>query len=103
MNHDIGRFHHMEEFRKIVGGVYWEGEYVVPCDNNKFKLKIVDQDKGTFAAKTAKIKMFKYFLENCDDDYIIVFEDDIIWHKKFYKYWSKTLDIIKRNDDWKLL
>lgn len=103
MNHDIGRFEHMEEFRKIVNGVYWEGEYVVPCDKDQFKLKMTDRDQGTFAAKTAKIKLFKYFLENCDQDYIIVFEDDIIWHKKFYKYWSKTLDIIKRNDDWKLL
>jgi len=103
LEQDIGKYEYINNFRDKLGGQFWSGEYIIPCDDNGFKLKNITKGEATYAAKKAKIKLFKHFLNNSTDDYLVVFEDDIIWHKKFTKYWSKVKKIINRNKDWKLL
>ena len=100
---DIGRFKLIEPLRKKLNGNYWNGEYIVPCDELGNNLQSITPEQGTYAAKIAKIKMFKNFLENSDDDYITVFEDDIICHKDFMKNWAKLNKLMTHNKKWKLI
>ena len=101
LEQDIGRFHHMQPLKKPVNGDFWNGEYAIKVDENGYSIKKIKD--FTYCAKLAKYKLLKKFYDETDFDYIVVFEDDVVWHNKFYEYWNQILDSIKKIKQWKVI
>src|SRR3972149_4154975 len=87
---DIGKYYWIQKIKNKIGGIIWNGILGIPHDD-KYILNFKNKDQCTWAAKSTKIGLFHHFLEHNIEDYIIMFEDDIMPHKKFYKYWKQVL------------
>jgi len=61
-----------------------------------------NRTKSFVAAKRARIQMLKDFLKT-DATYFVLFEDDIIFHKKFIEYFKQINDFINTNNNWRLI
>lgn len=104
MSKDVGRYMHFKNLQKMVGGSIWDGKCVIPMDDKGYILNKPTQPMCTQAAKEAKIKLFSHFLKtNKEDDKLILFEDDLIWHKDFEKNFKLMIDNAKYIDNWKLI
>lgn len=100
---DIGRYYNINNFIQKLNGEYWDGEYIIPCDKQGYILNTITKEQGTRAAKIAKIKLFNHFLNNTNNKYLVLFEDDIIYHKNFFTYWKKLVKYVNKHNDWKLI
>jgi hypothetical protein len=102
LDHDIGRYRHIKILHESLNGILWPGVYSVNQDEYGFRLIQPSKEKSTQCAKQAKINMFNDFLKS-DKDYVIVFEDDIMWHKNLVKFLPKLLKKIKQIKNWKIV
>ena len=104
MKKDVGRYMHFTRLQNIIGGNIWDGKCVIPIDDKGYILQEPSQSTCTQAAKEAKIKLFTHFLKtNKTDDKLILFEDDLIWHKNFEQNFKSVINNISYMDDWKLI
>ena len=103
LKHDVGRYHHIKEFLTKLNCIIWDGILAIPLDDNHYRLHTIPVEKGTQAAKTAKINMFKHFLSNSNDNHIIVFEDDILWHKQFIEHHNSIITNLYKFPKWKII
>ena len=83
---DSGRYETIRPHLKRLNGQIWEGVDVTEIDKNGYAIKFADKISGTYAAKIAKLRLFEHFIKNNKNEYLILFEDDIMFHKKFYEY-----------------
>lgn len=88
MKKNVGKRSLIEPIVTKLGAVIWDGIDKSLYDNNGKLISLCKMEDRTRAAKEAKIELLKYFLKNCNQNYLILFEDDIILHKKFYKYFN---------------
>lgn len=103
LKQDIGRLHWINNFISKINGKIWNGVFAMPIDKNGYILNTISPEEGTQCAKQAKINLFEHYLSTSKEPYLIVFEDDIIWHTNFFNLWKELNVIIKNNIDWKLL
>lgn len=85
-----------------LNAVIWDGVDKSIYDHNGILLNSFGHGERSRAAKEAKLNLFEYFLKNCKQDYLVLFEDDIILHKKFYDHFN-TLINFANNRDFKLI
>jgi GR25 family glycosyltransferase involved in LPS biosynthesis len=91
---DSGRYENIRPHIKKLNGQIWEGVDPTEIDINGYATKFSDKILGTIAAKIAKLKLFEFFLKNNKNEYLILFEDDIMFHKKFYDYIEEINDFL---------
>lgn len=98
MQKDIGRKKWIDPLCQKLGGTIWNGIDVATYDDHGILIKSCDIHVATRAAKCAKIKLFEHFLLTSPHQYLILFEDDIIIHKKFYEYYDLAIKFANTND-----
>lgn len=104
MEKDVGRYTHFKSLHNILGGNIWKGKCVVPTDKKGYILNKPTQAMCTQAAKEVKVEIFNHFLQNNEKDtHLVIFEDDLIWHKDFENNFRLILDNIKYMSEWKLI
>lgn len=82
--------------------IVWNGVDKSIYDANGILLNSFGHDVKTRAAKEAKLKLFQYFLDNCQQKYLVLFEEDIILHKNFCDYYKNVIDFAN-NTEFKLI
>lgn len=94
MKKDAGRHEHIRTHVKRLNGQIWEGIDPTEIDKEGYAIKFPDKISGTNAAKMAKLKLFEYFLKNSKNEFLILFEDDIMFHKQFYNHLEEINDFL---------
>jgi GR25 family glycosyltransferase involved in LPS biosynthesis len=102
MKKDIGRYHCSKPFIDSIGGKFIDGVVKTVIDKG-IHLKKTDHDTATQAATDAKINVFNKFLNDSNDSYLIVFEDDIICHNDFTNLFSDVVKSLNKIPKWKLV
>lgn len=98
MKKNVGKRTLIDNIVKKLNAMLWNGVDKSIYDQNGILLNSFGHDERTRAAKEAKINLFEYFLKNCSHDYLVLFEDDIILHKKFYDYFDILIDFANKKD-----
>lgn len=99
---DIGRLEYIKDFLQTINPTIWDGIDNRKYDNGFF-LDYKNKKKGTIGCTNACLNLLQYFYNNNKSDYIVIFEDDIILHKYFIKYFKRVIKFIESNSDWKLI
>jgi GR25 family glycosyltransferase involved in LPS biosynthesis len=94
MKKDAGRHEHIRQNIKRLNGQIWEGVDPTEIDKDGYAIKFPNKISGTNAAKMAKLKLFEHFLKNNKNEYLILFEDDIMFNKKFYDHIEEINDFL---------
>jgi GR25 family glycosyltransferase involved in LPS biosynthesis len=76
-------------------------------ENRKLKLNVTNTNKryhkGQYGALISHLMAIEYYLQNYDDDYMIIMEDDVSF--EFVELWNKSIKqvIEKAPNDWEIL
>lgn len=97
MEKNIGKRKSIEELVTNLSGTIWNGVDNSSYDEHGILLKINGHDINTRSAKEAKLNLFNYFLSSCTQDYLVLFEDDIVVHKKFYEHYQQVITFANIN------
>lgn len=101
---DIGKKKFIENIVINLGGTYWDGVDVREFNEKGNVISYPDKKNATRAAKQAKINLLNHINNlNSNDNYFVLFEDDIIIHENFYEYFKISLEFMKNNNHCKLL
>ena len=96
MKKDAGRYEYIRPHVKRLNGQIWEGIDPTEIDKEGYGIKFPDKISGTISAKLAKLKLFEHFIKNNKNEYLILFEDDIMFHKQFYNYIDQINDFLTK-------
>jgi GR25 family glycosyltransferase involved in LPS biosynthesis len=100
---DIGRYEYIKNLINILNCKIWDGVDVRKYDDDGF-MEYQDCNKNcTKGCSIACLNLLKHFLINNNSEYITIFEDDIIIHKKYAIYKKKIDLFIKKNLNWKII
>jgi len=97
MEKNIGKRTCMKKLIDNLHGSFWNGVDKSIYDENGIVLQTFDHDIKTRAAKEAKLNLLNYFLQNIHEDYLVLFEDDIVLHKDFYQYYQNVINFANNN------
>jgi hypothetical protein len=97
MKKNIGKRLLLKNFISHLNGNLWCGVDKSIYDDNQILLSTPDQYIRTRSAKEAKINLFNYFLTNNDQNYLFLFEDDIIIHTDFFVHFDSVIQFANTN------
>jgi hypothetical protein len=85
-----------------MGGYIWKGVNKRICDKNGYILNAKSHKLGTQGCSESVIQIINYSKIK-KHDHIVIFEDDIIPHKQFFRYWKDVNNFIDTHNNWKLI
>lgn len=97
MDKNVGKRTIINNMIMRLGGRIWDGVDLSTYDTNGILLKMPTMIDKTRAAKEAKLNLLTYFINHCSDDFLVLFEDDVILHHNFYNYFDQIIHFAEHN------
>ena len=94
LNHDIGRRFYIESLNLPYDYEFIDA--VLKLEYDRYKTDKISEDMATRGTTESHIKCLQKGLES-NDDYTIIFEDDIILHSNFEYFFNQVIQFIENN------